>query len=191
MQLQLAKLHVCTYTKQAAGTFYQRVIRGEGDVTRFNELDNLVFLAFVAQLQVLAIKVEGSIGVIVQRHIHLVAHLTRDVDIDFLVEVNGLGLAITLRQRGIVYILEIGTQLEFGSTLRLDAHTAGTKDFLGRPKVEVHIGKVKLFLALIGHILSILSAEEALSLPALAPLTILFRRHQHGRIQIRLANLCS
>ena len=98
LQLQLAKLHIGTDTKQAAGTFDERVIGGECDVTGLNEFDNLVLLTLVAQLQVLGIPVDGGIGVVVQRHVHLVANLTCHIDIDLFVEVDGLGLAVALGQ---------------------------------------------------------------------------------------------
>ena len=67
---------------------YQRVIGGEADITSLNQFDNLVFLAVVFQFQVLRIKVKGSIGVVVQVHIHLVTHLTVDTQIHLLIKVE-------------------------------------------------------------------------------------------------------
>ena len=189
LQLELTKLHIRADTKQAAGTLDERVVGGERDIASLNEFDDFVLLALVAQLQVLGIPVGGGIGVVVERHVDLIAHLTRHIDIDFLVEVDGLGLTVALRQRGVVDILEVGTQLQFGSTLRLDAHTTRTENLLGRTEVEVHIGKVELLLALVGYVLGILLAEEALALLALAPLAILLGSHQHGGVQIGVAHL--
>ena len=187
LQFQFAKLHVRTDTKQARSTFHQRVVRGEGNVTSLNQLDDFVLFAFIAQLQVLGIKVERGIGVVVQVHVHLVAHLTIDIQIDFLVKVNTLGLTVTLRQRGIVDVLQCGTQLQFCRTLRLDTYTTRTENLLSRSQVKVHIGKAELLLAFRGHILCIFLAEEGLTFFLLAPQAILLRCHQHRGIQIRVA----
>ena len=189
LQFQLTKLHIGTDTKQAAGTLDERVVGGERDIAGLNEFDDFVLLALVAQLQVLGIPVGSGIGVVVERHVDLIAHLTRHIDIDFLVEVDGLGLTVALRQRGVVDTLEVGTQLQFGSTLRLDAHTTRAENLLGRTEVEVHIGKVELLLALVGYVLGILLAEEALTLLALTPLAILLGSHQHRSVQIGVAHL--
>ena len=53
----------------------------------------------------------------------------------------------------------------------------------------MHIGKVELLLALVGYVLGILLAEEALTLLALAPLAILLGSHQHRGVQIGVAHL--
>ena len=65
LQFQLAELHVGAHSEQRAGPFYQRRVRGERHVACLDELYNLVFLAFVAQLDVLGVKVEGGVGVVV------------------------------------------------------------------------------------------------------------------------------
>ena len=189
LQFQFAELHVGTYTEQTGGALYQRVVAGEGDVTSLDELDDFVLLAVIVQLQVLRVKVEGGVGVVVQRHVYLVAYLTRYVQIDFLVEVDGGRLAVTLWQRGVVDVLQCGTQLQFGRSLRFDANTARTEYLLCRTQVEVHIGKRELLLALRGNILSLLLAEEGLALAAFTPLVILLGSHQDGGVQIRVANL--
>ena len=65
LQFQLAELHVGAYTEQTGGALYQRVVAGEGDVTSLDELDDFVLLAVIVQLQVLRVKVEGGVGVVV------------------------------------------------------------------------------------------------------------------------------
>ena len=139
LQFQFAKLHVGTYTKEARCTVDQRVVRGEGHITGLHQFDNLVLLAVVLQFQVLRIKVEGGIGVIVKVHIHLVAHLAINAQVYLLVEVKGLGLPVPDGQARIVNILQRGTNLQFGRTLSLHSHTAGTEYLLGRAQVEVHV----------------------------------------------------
>ena len=53
----------------------------------------------------------------------------------------------------------------------------------------MHIGKVELLLTLIGHILSVLLTEEALTLFALTPLAVFLRSHQHRSVQVGVAQL--
>ena len=141
MQFQFAKLHVSADTKQARGSFYQRVVRGEAYISALHQFDDFVFLAVILQFHVLCVEVKGGIRVVVQVHVHLVAHLAVHVQVDFLVEVKTGGLAVTDRQRGVVDVLHRGTQFQFGCSLRLNAHAARAEDLLGRTQVEVHVGK--------------------------------------------------
>ena len=189
LQLQPAELHVRADTEQAGGALYQRVVRREGHVTGLHELDDLVLLAVVFQLQVLRVEVEGGISVVVQVHVHLVAHLAVHVQVDFLVKVEGGRLAVTDRQRGVVDALDVGTQLQLGRSLGPYAHTARTEDLLCRAQVEMHVGKRELFLALVLHVLGILLPEEVLQQPFLTPFPVLLRTHQHRGIQIGAAHL--
>ena len=69
LEFKPAELHVGSETKEAAGALDERVVRGERHVSRFNEFDDLVFLALVFQFQVLCIEVEGGIGIVVQVHV--------------------------------------------------------------------------------------------------------------------------
>ena len=98
MQFQSSELHVSTYTEQAGGSLDQGVVGGEGDITRLDEFDNLILLTLITQFDVLGVEVEGGIGVVVQVHVHLVAHLTRHVQVNLLVEIDRLRLSVTLRQ---------------------------------------------------------------------------------------------
>lgn len=86
LQLEFAKLHIGSNTKQTAGAFDERRVGREGDVARLNEFDDFIFLAVVLQFHVLCIEIEGSIGVVIQVHVHLIAHLSVDVEIDFLIK---------------------------------------------------------------------------------------------------------
>ena len=189
LQFQLTKLHIGTDTEKATGSLHERVVRGETHVTGLHEFDNLVFLALVFQFQVLGIKVKGGIGVVVQVHVYLVTHPTVHVQVDLLVEVEGCGLTVADRQRGVVDVLHRHSQLQLCRSLCLDAHTARAEYLLGRSQVEVHIGKRELVLALVLNVLHVLLAEEVAQRPFLHPLTILLGRHQHRGIQVRVADL--
>ena len=95
MQIELSKLHVGADTKQCGGTRHERVVGWKRDVTSFNQFHDFVLLAFVLQLQVLRVEIEGRIRVVVDIEVHLVAHLGIHREIDFLVEVEAGHLAIT------------------------------------------------------------------------------------------------
>ena len=189
MQFQLTKLHVCTDTKQTAGSPHQRVIGREGDITSLHKLDNLVLLTLIVQLEVLGIEIESGIGIVVQAHINFIAYLTCHVQIDFFVKVNSLRLTVSFRQRGVIDVLEIGTKLKFCCSLSLDANTTRTKDLFCRTQVEVHIGEVELLLTLGSHVLNILLTEELVELALFTPAAILVRGHQHRSVEIAVANL--
>ena len=180
LELELAKLHVGSDTKEAAGSLDERGVGWEGYVARLHELDDLVLLAIILQLHVLRIIVEGGIGVIVQVHVHLVAHLTVHVEVDFLVKVHHRGLAVADRERWVVDALLVDAKLDFSRTLGLDTDTARTKDFLCWSQVEVHVREVKLLLAFLLVYLIVLLAEVGIALLHLAPGHILLWCH-HDR----------
>ena len=191
LQLQLAELPVGAQAEERCSAVDKRVVRGERDVAGLDELDDLVLLALIFQLEVLCVEVEGGVGVVVEVHVHLVAHLTVDREVDLLVEVEGRRLAVADGQRGVVDVLQRGTHLQLGRALCLHADAARAEDFLGRAEVEVHVGEVELVLALRLDVLGVLLAEELLAGAPLAPLHVFLGRHHDGRVQIGVADLRS
>ena len=180
LQLEFAKLHIGSYTEKTAGALDERGVAGKGYIARLNQLDNLIFLAIILQLHVLGIVVEGGIGVVIQVHVHLIAHLSVDVEIDFLIKIHHRCLTVADRQRRIVDVLLVDTELEFGRTLRLHSDAARTEDFLGRSQVEVHIREIELLLAFCLEDFIVLLAEVAVALLLFGPCKILFRS-EHDR----------
>ena len=191
LELQLAELHVGPDTEEAGSASHQRVVRGEAHVTTFHQLDDFIFLAVVLQLQVLGIEIERGVSVVVQVHIHLVAHLTVHAEVDLLVEVERRGLTVADGQRGVVDALDVHAQLQFGRSLCFDTHATRTEDLLCRPQVEVHVGKRELVFTLRLHVLHILLAEEVAQGPLLRPFRIFLRGHQQGGVQIVVTHLCT
>ena len=189
LQLQTAKLKVGADAEQARCARHQRVVGGEGHVAGLHQLDDFVFLAFILQFEVLRIEVERGIGVVVQVHVDLVAHLTVHAQVDLHVKVEGRGLPVTGRQTGVIYALERCAHLQLSRSLCLHAHAARTEDFLCRSQIEVHVGEVELLLALGSIVLGILLAEELLTGALLAPLQILVGCHHERGVQIAVAHL--
>ena len=148
LEFQLTKLQIGTHPKKGGGAADEGGVGGEADVTRFNEFDNFVLLTFVAQLQILGVKGECRIGVVVEVHVHLVAHLTVEVKVDFLVEVKSKHLAILFRKRGIINVAHIGANLQFGRTICGNAYATRTKYFLQGTEIKLHVGEVKLLAPL-------------------------------------------
>ena len=189
LEFQLAKLHVGAEAEEGTGAGDERGVAGERDVAAFDELDDFVFLAFVFQLHALGVEVESGVGVVVDVHVHLVAYLAVDAEVDFLVEVKGGGLAVADGQRGVVDVLERGAKLQFRRSLGLDAHAARAEDFLGRAEVEMHVGEVELLLPLALGDFFVLRLEKLVHGAALAPLEILVVGHHRGRPYIGASHL--
>ena len=189
LQLELAELQVGAQTEERGSSAHERRVGGERHVARLDELHNLVLLAVVLQLEALRVEVERSIGVVVEVHVHLVAHTSVQTHVYLLVEVHRGGLAVAHGQRRVVDALHRGTELQLGSTLRLDAHTARTEYLLSRSEVEVHVGEVELLLALSLVYLVVLLAEELVHHAALAPLAILLLRHHERGVDVRVGYL--
>ena len=59
---------------------HERRVGGERHVAALDELDDLVLLAVILQLHVLRVEVEGGVGVVVEVHVHLVAHPRKGQD---------------------------------------------------------------------------------------------------------------
>ena len=189
LQFQFSELHIRPDAEQRRGALDKRIVRGECHIASLHQFDDFIFLAVVLQLQVLGVEVEGGIGIVVQVHVDLVAHLTIDAQVDFFIEVESRRLAVADRQRRIVDALQRGTDFQFGRALCLHPHTARSEDFLGRSKVELHISEVKLLLTFCLVILCILLSEELLPGTPFAPLHIFFGCHEDGGVQIRVAHL--
>ena len=180
LQLELAKLHVGSYTEKTAGALDERGVAGKGYIARLNQLDNLIFLAIILQLHVLGIVVEGGIGVVIQVEVHLIAYLSIHVEIDLLIKVHHRGLAVADRQRRVVDILLVDAKLQFGSTLGLDTDSTGSEDFLGRSQIEVHIREIEFLLALRLIDFIVLLAIEGIALVLFRPFHIFIRSEHDG-----------
>ena len=58
LQFETTKLHIRPDTEEALSATDERRLRGHGHITGFHEFDNLIFFAFVAEFEVLRVKVE-------------------------------------------------------------------------------------------------------------------------------------
>ena len=189
LQLQLAELQVGAQSEEARSALDETGIRGERHVSTLNELHDFVFLSIVFQLQVLRVEVHRGLGVVVEVHVHLVAHLSVDAQVDFLVEVHRGGLAVSDGQRGILNVLQRGAKLQFGRSLRLDSHTARTENLLSRTQLEMHVGEVELFLALCLIDFIVLRAEILAHVLLSGVVHVLLGSHHDGRGEPRVAHL--
>ena len=139
------------------------------------------------QFEVLRVEVEGRFGVVVEVEVHLVAHLAVDAEIDFLVEIEAEHLAVALRERGVVGEARVGTDFQFGGTLRLDAHAARTEDFIGWPEVKLHVGEVELLFALCLEVVAVLRTIVFRHGAAETPIHVFLARHEKRRFEIVVA----
>ena len=184
LHLQLAELEVGAQTEEAADAWHQAHIAGERHVASLDEFHNFVFLSVVLQLHVLLVEVKGSLGVIVQVQINLVAHLAVHREIDFLVEVKAERLSAAGGQSWVVHPLHVGTHFQFGTSLSLQLHAARSENLLGRTQVEVHVGEVELVLSFVLECLAVSHAVVALHALLEAPCLVFLGRHQYGGVKI-------
>ena len=129
----------------------------------------------------MGVEIEGGIGVVVEVHIDLVTDLSRHVEVNLLVEVESSLLSASHRQRGVVNIGIGAAELQLCGALGAQTDAAGSEDLLRRSQVEVHIGEVKLLLALSLIDFTVLAPEEGVAPVFLAPFHILFGCHHDGR----------
>ena len=184
LQFQLAELEVGAQAEERGQAGNQGVVGREADIAALDELDDFVFLALVFEFEILGVVVEGGVGVVVQVHLHLVAHLAGHREVDFLVEVEAGRVSAVDGDGGIVHVLHVDAQLEFGRSLRLDLHAAGAENLLRRADVELHVGEVKLGLARRGVGFRIALAVVGHHGAAQTPAAILVGRHQRGGRQV-------
>ena len=179
MQFQSSELQVCSYTEERRCATYERRVGWETDIAGLNQFYYLILLALVFQFQVLCVEVKGGIGIIVQVHIDLVAHLTVHAQVYLLVEVYACSISVAYGQRGVVDAFQRSSEFQLGSTLSLDAHSTGAEYFLSWSEVEVHIGEVEFLFTLCGYHLFILRFEVLVEVTSAAPFDILLRSHHH------------
>ena len=146
---EFAKLHLGLDTEERCTTLDERRPRGHTHVSRLYELDYLVLLAFILQLEVLGIEVEGCIGVVGHVKLHFVAHRRINSGLNLLVEVE-IGLSACIyRECRVVGLVRLHTHLQLYRTLCLELYSAGTEHLFKRSESKIHVEEVKwIFLCL-------------------------------------------
>ena len=94
LQRQLAELEIGPYTKERRCSLYEARVCGKCYVTGLQQFYHLVFFSLVFEVYFLGIVAECGFGVVVEVHIHFVAHASLYVQVYLLVEVEGVGLAV-------------------------------------------------------------------------------------------------
>ena len=89
---EFTKLQLGFDTEKRCAASYERRTGGHAHITRLYVLYYFVFFAFVGELQVLIVEVEGGAGVVAHVELHLVAYRGVDVGLYLLIEVE-IGLA--------------------------------------------------------------------------------------------------
>ena len=128
----------------------------------------------------MCIEIKRRIGVIIQVHIHLVAHLSIHIEVDFLIEIHCSCATTIERKCRIFQVLMCEPHAQFGRSLRANPHTARTKNLLGRSKIKVHVAEIKLIFPLAHKDFSILFPKEGIPLLMISPPQIFFLRHHQG-----------
>ena len=182
-QFQTTELHIGAHTEQALCTADQTRVRPHRHVTRFDEFHDFVLLSLVAQFELLRVEVESRVGVVVEVHVHLVAHLTVEREVHFFVKVKAEDAAVAFGQRGVVGEAVGRPDFQFGRSLSAHTHPAGAEDFFGRPERKLHIAEVELVFAARLKLLVVTAAEIVAHRLFDAHATHLVARHVKGHIQ--------
>ena len=179
LQFQFAELHVGAQTEQTAHARHKPHVGRHGDVAGFHQFDYLILLAVVFQFQVLLVVVEGGVRVVVQAHVHLVAHLGIYGHVYLHVEVQTEGAASAGSKGGVVRRLHVAAYLQFCRTLCLDLHTTGTEYLFCRTQREAHVGEVELVVALCLEEFLVALPVVLCHTLAQAPVHVFLGSHQH------------
>ena len=187
---ELAELELCLDAEQRGGAPDEGRAGGHGHVAGLEGLDDLVLLAFVRELEVLAVEIEGGVGVVGHVELHLVAYGGRDVGLYLLVEVEVCLAARGEGEGGIVGLVGLDSHAELHAALRGEADSAGAEDFLQRAQGEVHVEDVERLLVLFLEGLGV-ALPEVLhhALPEAEPVVVA-RGELHGRDGHLVADAC-
>ena len=172
---QLAELQLGVESEQLLATLDEGRCQRERDVRRLEQLQNVVFLAFVFQLQ-LVLEVEGGIGVVVDVETDQVAYLGIEVNLQVLVEVEGGHTPLAGIALGVVAVVvhNLERQLRTAAGGNLDFRLAHQRLQLLADLVESGNFAQQASLAVVQHraaalILPVL-AHQLLHLPVLVVL---------------------
>ena len=90
LDAQLAELEVGLDTKQRLATTDKRRVQIHRHISCLDGLDDIVFVSLVVELEVLLIKGETGLGVIVEVEVDFLAHFTIDRCLYFLVKIEDI-----------------------------------------------------------------------------------------------------
>ena len=101
-------------SEKALAALYQLGIERHGDITCFEKLQNVVFLAGIFQLDLVHVVVKPQlVGGVVEVELDFVADFSDEVELDILFELEIGGSSLFGRQEGIVDAVVFDAKLEF------------------------------------------------------------------------------
>ena len=98
LDIQFTELQVGTETEQRRSTFDERRIGRHGYVTGLNKFHNLIFLAFILKLHVLAVEVESCISIIIYVEIHLITDFRVYAEVYLFIKIKTSILTVAFSQ---------------------------------------------------------------------------------------------
>ena len=84
------------HAEQSLRTADEGAVQVHGDVTALDVLNDIVFLAFVGEFEVLLVETERRLGVVVEAEVQLVTDFTVDGCLNLLIEIEDVVVARTL-----------------------------------------------------------------------------------------------
>ena len=148
LYFQFAELQIGFDAEQGLASRNQRTVQRHADITGFNVLDDIIFLAFVCKFHGLLVKIERGFGVVVHVEIHLVADFAVYIELYFFIKVKNIVFPGFLSQCRVVYVIMVEPELQFCGALRFQAYASRPENLVGWPDVEFHVRDVELFFVI-------------------------------------------
>ena len=114
-------------------------------------MDDIVFLAFVVEFDILLVEGERGLGVVAHVEVHLLAYFALDARLDLLVEIEDVIVPRTLCQGRVLDVLVLESEEQLRRTLHLQLHTAGTEELICRTDIELHVRDIEFLLVVMLH----------------------------------------
>ena len=158
-EFQASELHVGANAEQTLSAADQTRIGGQRYVARLDQFHDFVLFSLVTQFELLRVEVKRGVGVVVEIHVHLVAHFSVEREVHFLVKIKAEDAAVAFGQRGVVGEAVGRPDFELGRSLCAHAHAARAEDFFCRSERKLHVAKVEFVFAAVLKLLVVAAAE--------------------------------
>ncbi len=134
-----AELHLGFQSEKALASGNQGAVERKGNIPRFNQFDDLVFLAFVLEFQ-FVFKIKGSFCIVIGIEFNFIADLGHHAHLDALLEVEVGGAALADVERGIVAAVGEDAKGNFGASLRTDVNGVSSENPVEHLTANMYLG---------------------------------------------------
>ena len=134
-----AELHLGFQPEKALASGDQGAVEREGNIPRFNQFDNFVFLAFVFEFQ-FVFKVEGGFRIVIGIKFNFITDLGHYAHLNTLLKIEVGGAALADVERGVVAAVGEDAKGNFGASLRTDVNGVTSENPVEHLAANVYLG---------------------------------------------------